>query len=239
MRAQPRAIVVAGGKGTRLAPYTATLPKPLVPLGDMPILEILLRQLARAGLRHVTLTVNHLAALLQAYFGDGSRFGLAVDYALEETPLGTAGPLAGVAGLDTTFVVLNGDLLTDLDYGAMLAQHRRTGATVTVGLYERTHTVDFGVVDTDDSGCITGYREKPAFQYRVSMGVYVMEPAALTLIPRGQRFDLPDLVNAMLAADQRVHTFLHHGYWLDIGRPDDYQRAQEDFPALRQQLLGT
>lgn len=238
MTVAPRAIVLAGGKGTRLAPYTATLPKPLVPLGDMPILEILLRQLARVGLRHVTLTVNHLAALLEAYFGDGAKFGLEIDYTLEETPLGTAGPLAGVGGLDNTFVVLNGDLLTDLDYGAMIAHHRGAGANITVGLYERTHTVDFGVIETDAAGRVTGYREKPSLQYQVSMGVYVMEPTVLELIPRGRHFDLPDLVNAMLAEGRRVDTFLHQGYWLDIGRPDDYQRAQEDFPALRPHLLG-
>lgn len=239
MTEPPRAIILAGGKGTRLAPYTATFPKPLVPIGDMPILEVVIRQLKIYGLEHITLTVNHLASLLEAYFGDGSKFGLRVDYALEDEPLGTAGPLALVSGVDSTFFVLNGDLLTDLDYDEMLAQHQESGAIMTVGLYERTHTVDFGVVETDAASCIAGYTEKPSFQYLVSMGVYVMEPAVLEFITAGERLDLPELVNRMLVRKVPIHTFLHRGYWLDIGRPDDYERAQNEFPKLRKRLVGT
>lgn len=238
MNAAPRAVILAGGKGTRLAPYTATFPKPLVPLGDMPILEVVMRQLSAHGIRHVTLTVNHLAALVNAYFGDGERFGMRVDYSIEEQPLGTAGPLALVEELDSTFLVLNGDLLTDLDYSRLLEQHEASGAPMTVGLYERTHTVDFGVVEVDASCCVSGYTEKPSLQYLVSMGVYVMEPSVLGLIARGEHLNLPDLVNRMLERGRRVHGYLHRGYWLDIGRPADYEQAQNDFPELRDRLLG-
>lgn len=234
----PRAVILAGGKGARLAPYTATFPKPLVPLGDMPILEVLIRRLARFDVVDVTLTVNHLASLLEAYFGSGERFGVRVAYSLEDEPLGTAGPLALVTGLDDTFFVMNGDLLTDLDYHAMLDAHRRSGALVTVGLYQRTHTVDFGVVEVDERGGISGYVEKPSFQYLVSMGVYVMEPSVLGFVMTGERLDLPELVNRLLEAGESVNTYLHTGYWLDIGRPDDYERAQADFPALKERLLG-
>jgi len=238
MSRTPRAVILAGGKGIRLAPYTATFPKPLVPIGDMPILEVVIRQLRLHGVDHVTLTVNHLATLIAAYFGDGTKFGAKIDYSLEEHPLGTAGPLALLEGLDSTFFVLNGDLLTDLDYGLMLAQHRETSATITVGLYERVHTVDFGVVEVDGAQCISCYTEKPSLKYLVSMGVYVMEPSVLELIPAGEYLDLPTLVNRLLERGVRVHSYHHRGYWLDIGRPDDYQQAQADFPNLRQRLIG-
>lgn len=238
MSAPARAVILAGGKGTRLAPYTATFPKPLVPLGDMPVLEIVLRQLRNHGVTDVTLTVNHLATLLQAYFGDGERFGLRVEYSLEDQPLGTAGPLAQIGSLNGTFLVLNGDLLTDLDYSAMLAQHRQSGALVTVGLYERTHTVDFGVVETDADDCVRRYIEKPSYDYLVSMGVYVMEPAVLELIDAGERVDLPVLVQRLLERGMQVRSYRHTGYWLDIGRPDDYERAQNDFVTMRSLLLG-
>lgn len=238
MNMPPRAVVLAGGKGTRLAPYTAILPKPLVPLGDMPILEVVLRQLKRHGVRHVTLAVNHLASLIQAYFGEGERIGLRIDYSLEEQPLGTAGPLALVDDLDATFLVLNGDLLTDLDFSAMLKQHRRTRAAMTMGLYERIHRVDFGVVDVDDTNRVKAYLEKPSHEYLVSMGVYVMEPSVLESVPAGQHLDLPDLVERLLANRRAVDGFRHAGFWLDIGRPDDYEQAQARFPALRTKLLG-
>lgn len=236
---RPRAVILAGGKGTRLAPYTATFPKPLVPIGDMPILELVVRQLKRHAVERVTLTVNHLAALLQAYFGNGEKFGMDIDYSLEDRPLGTAGPLALLDGVDSTFLVLNGDLLTDLDYSQMLEQHRARSAIMTVGLYERVHTVDFGVVEIDNAQCISGYTEKPSLRYLVSMGVYVMEPSVLEWIEPGEHLDLPTLVNRLIEGGVPVHAFHHRGYWLDIGRPDDYQQAQADFPQLKERLLGS
>jgi NDP-mannose synthase len=233
-----RAIILAGGRGTRLAPYTTILPKPLMPIGDMPILELLVRQLSRRGVHHVTLAVGHLASLIMAYFGHGERFGVEIEYSVEETPLGTAGPLGLIRGLDETFLVLNGDLLTDLDFTTMVAAHRSSGAAATVGIYGREVTIDLGVVETDHESMLCAYREKPSFHYDVSMGIYVFEPKVLGLIPRDERFDLPMLVQALMAAKERVLGYRHRGYWLDIGRPDDYQRAQEDYPTWRATLLG-
>jgi NDP-mannose synthase len=233
-----RAIILAGGRGTRLAPYTTVLPKPLMPIGDMPILELLIRQLARRGVHHVTLAVGHLASLIMAYFGHGERFGVEIDYSLEDQPLGTAGPLGLIQGLDETFLVLNGDLLTDLDFARMVTVHTSTRSVATVGIYAREVTIDLGVVETDSESMLCAYREKPSFCYDVSMGVYVLEPRVLGLIPPGQCFDLPSLVRALVGAKERVFGYRHDGYWLDIGRPDDYQRAQEEYPTMRAALLA-
>jgi NDP-mannose synthase len=233
-----RAVILAGGKGTRLAPYTTVFPKPLMPVGDMPILELLIRQLEHAGIDRVTLAVGHLSSLLMAYFQDGAQLGLPIDYSVEREPLGTAGPLGLVEGLDETFLVMNGDLLTDLDFQAMIDAHRRRGVVATIGIYERLVTIDLGVVETTHDNLITGYIEKPTNRFLVSMGVYVLEPAVLSLIPRLVPFDLPDLVRRLLTGGEAVAGFLHPGYWLDIGRPDDYQRAQEDAVEIQRMLLA-
>jgi len=198
-----RAVVLAGGRGARLAPYTTVLPKPLMPVGEMPILEIILHQLRRAGIRHITLAVGHLAALLEAYFGDGARFGVSLDYSYEDEPAGTAGPLALVDGVDDTFLVMNGDLLTSLDFDDLLRTHRAGGAEVTVGSFEKAVPLDLGVIETDEDGRVTDYIEKPTLTYDVSVGVYAMEPSVLEHIERGERLDLPELVLRLIAAGAR------------------------------------
>ena len=236
MRVQ-RAIVLAGGKGTRLAPYTTVLPKPLMPIGEMPILEVLIRQLRKCGIRNITLAVGHLSSILMAYFGDGVRFGVDITYSHEDQPLGTAGPLALLARPEETFMVMNGDLLTDLDFVAMAEAHQRSGSVGTIGLYRRDVTIDLGVIVADDAGAVSEYIEKPVYSYLVSMGMYVFEPRALDFIPAGRHFDLPDLIRALIAAGERVSSYRHEGFWLDIGRPDDYQRAQHEFEALRARIL--
>ena len=233
-----RAVILAGGRGTRLTPYSAVLPKPLLPIGDMPILELLMRQLKQFGVERVTLAVGYLAPLVRAYFGTGERIGLPVDYSQEGKPLGTAGPLRLVPGLDEAFLVMNGDLLTDLDVRAMAQFHRRQRAAATVGICERDVQIDFGVVETDGAHRVVGYREKPTHHQLVSMGVYVLEPRVLRHIAAGRPFDLPDLISTLLAVGEPVAGYLHPGYWLDIGRPEDYQRAQDDFPTMKRHLLG-
>jgi NDP-mannose synthase len=233
-----RAIVLCGGRGTRLAPYTTVLPKPLMPLGDMPILELLFRQLRQAGAGRVTLAVGYLGALLMAYFGDGAKLGLDVDYSLEDEPLGTAAPLSLIDGLDDTFLVMNGDLLTDLGFSDLVRTHRSQGAIATVGTFACEVKIDLGVLEVDEDGTLEKYVEKPTHRFEVSMGVYVFEPRVLQYIPRGQRLDLPDLIERLLAAGERVVCHRHRGYWLDIGRPDDYQRAQEDIETIRHRILG-
>jgi NDP-sugar pyrophosphorylase family protein len=232
-----RALILAGGKGTRLAPYTTVLPKPLMPIGEMPILEIVMRQLVQHGFIDLTLAVGYLAELLMAYCGDGSKFGARIDYSREDQPLGTAGPIALVPNLNETFLVMNGDLLTTIDYSAMLKNHRERGALATIACFQRDVKIDLGVIDVDSDNWVADYIEKPTFHYTVSMGIYIFEPAILNYIPLGQHLDLPELVLKLLKEEQRVNVFNFDGSWLDIGRHDDYERAIEEFARHPQDFL--
>jgi NDP-sugar pyrophosphorylase family protein len=231
-------VVLAGGKGTRLAPYTTTVPKPLMPVGEYPILEILLRQLAAQGFQSVTLAVGHLAGLIQAYFGDGSDIGLKLSYAYESRPLGTAGPLARLPRSDASILVLNGDLLTDLDFTDLVRFHRGRNAAATVGMTRRHFPVEFGVIEANDDGRIVGFREKPELDYLVSMGVYMFAPHALDYIPRGSAFDFPELLSCLLAQGEVVAGYRSTAYWMDIGRPADYEKANRDFPEMENSFLA-
>jgi len=233
-----KAVILAGGKGRRLRPYTTVLPKPLMPLGDMPIIEVVLRQLAAFGFDEVIIAVGYLAELMMAYCGDGSKFGLRVRYSKEEEPLGTAGPLALVDGLDETFLVMNGDVLTSLDLVAMVRQHRASGAVATIATHKRQHQINYGIIESDAANRVVDYIEKPVHHYQVSMGIYVLEPAVLQRITPGVYLDLPDLVRQLMIDLMPVMAYPFDGYWLDIGRHDDYEQAVEEFDAMRPQLLG-
>lgn len=234
-----RAVILAGGRGTRLRPFTTSFPKPLMPVGDLPILEILLRQLKAHGVTDVTLLTGHLAYLLEGYFEDGRRLGMRIDYLREEQPLGTAGPLRQLAGsLVDDFFVMNGDLLTDLDFSALMEQHRDSGASVTVSVYARPEKIDLGVLKLDDSGDVVGYDEKPTLHLDVSMGAYAMSPKALEEIPVGA-YDMPQLILGLLARSQRVSARRHEGFWLDIGRTDDYALANKIFAENPDAFLPT
>lgn len=233
-----KAVVLAGGKGARLAPYTKILPKPLMPIGDMPILEILIRQMKRAGIDEVILTVGHLAHLMETFFQDGSRFGLKIRYSYEDQPLGTAGPLSLVSGLDETFLVTNGDVLTTLDLRDLVEFHKQSGAAATIATHDRQIKIDLGVIHFDGGCQIAGYEEKPTIEYSVSMGIYVFEPRALQYIPYNQYFDFPGLVLKLIAEKEKVMGYHFDGYWQDLGREDDYEQAIQDFDALRPQILG-
>ncbi len=235
-----QAVILAGGKGRRLRPYTTVLPKPLMPLGEMPIIEVVLRQLAASGFRQVTVAVGYLAELLMAYCGNGSKYGLDLSYSREETPLGTAGPLALIDGLrqGESFLVMNGDVLTTLDFAALAARHRASGAAATIATHQRQQQINYGIIESDDADRVTAYIEKPQYHYQVSMGVYVLTPAVLDFVPRGQYLDLPDLVRTLMAAGRPVLAYPFDGYWLDIGRHDDYEQAVEEFEAMRPMLLG-
>ena len=232
-----KAVVLAGGKGTRLAPYTHILPKPLMPIGEMPILEVLLRQMRRAGVEDVVLTVGHLAALLRSYFGDGQQWDLRISYSYEEKPLGTAGPIALVPSLDDTFLVTNGDVLTTLDLRKLVAFHREKGGIATIAAHRRQVKIDLGVIQWDGDDTVAGYIEKPTTDYTVSMGVYVFEPRVLAYIPVGEYLDFPDLILKLLANGEKVSGYTFDGYWMDLGRPDDYAQANEDFDRLEAQFL--
>jgi len=232
-----RAVILAGGKGTRLRPYTVVLPKPLMPIGDFPILEVVVKQLARAGFDRVTMAVNHQAELIKAFFGDGSKWGVAVDYSLEDQPLGTMGPLNLIKDLPENFLVMNGDILTDLDYAAFHDAHVKNGRLFTISSFLREQLVDYGVLETDE-GRLLGLREKPRMNYEVSMGVYMMSRRALDHIPADTTFGFDHLMHKLIDAQKPVAVHRFAGYWLDIGRPDDYAQAIDEFESMRTRFIG-
>jgi NDP-sugar pyrophosphorylase family protein len=233
-----KAVILAGGKGTRLAPYTRILPKPLMPIGEMPILEVMLRQMKQAGIGDVVLTVGHLAELLRAFFKDGSQWGLNIGYSYEDAPLGTAGPIAQVDGLDEVFLVTNGDVLTTLDLAELIRFHHAQRGIATIAVHHRSVKIDLGVIQWNADHTVKGYIEKPTYEYDVSMGIYVFDPRVISYIPRGEYLDFPDLVLKMIAAGEKVVGFPFNGYWKDLGRADDYEQASQDFEAMRAQFLG-
>ena len=233
-----KAVILAGGKGSRLAPYTKVIPKPLMPIGDMPILEVLLHQIKRAGVDEAVLSVGHMASLLRVFFQEGENIGVRLRYSYEQAPLGTAGPLALVDGLEQTFLVMNGDVLTTLDFSDLIEFHKRCGALVTIAMYNRQVKVDFGVLQLNGDNQVVDYIEKPTYDFQVSMGIYVLEPEVLQYIPVRQYFDFPDLILRLLKANKVVVGYPFNGYWQDLGRPDDYEQAIQDFEKMRDQFLG-
>lgn len=233
-----KAIILAGGKGARLAPYTKILPKPLMPIDDMPIVEILLRQVKRSGIDQVILAVGYLSQLFCAFFQNGERLGLDLQYCFEEEPLGTAGPLAQVEGLDETFLVANGDVLTTLDLRALINFHCQSRAAATIATHARKVKIDLGVVQFNGSDEIVGYIEKPTYDFSVSMGIYVFEPSVLKYIPKNQYLDFPDLVHKLIDAGERVLGYSFDGYWQDLGNPGDYEQAVQEFVNMKPLILG-
>jgi NDP-mannose synthase len=232
-----RAVLVVGGRGVRLRPFTTSIPKPLVPLGgEIPILEVLLRQLRRHGVERVTLATGHLGHLIRSYVGDGSAWNLDVDYWQETAPLGTVGPLLEhLDELPEDFLLLNGDLLSDIDFGALMSFHREAGGDVTVAASKRSVDIEFGVLDTEGTK-LCGFREKPSLDYLVNMGIYVIARSALEEFQAGEPLGADELVARQIAAGG-ANVFHFDGYWLDIGRPEDYDRANAEFPKLRSLLL--
>jgi NDP-sugar pyrophosphorylase family protein len=236
-----RAVVLAGGEGVRLRPYTAVIPKPLMPVKDRPVLDIVLRQLCRAGIEHVTIATGYLAELIEAFCGDGSTYGMRIDYFREREPLGTVGALRLIEGLDDSFLVMNGDILTDMSYEALMADHVQSGAASTIATTSRTIEVSLGVMhfqDVRDDGRVTDYTEKPTLYYEASMGIYTFHPRVLEHIEPGVRLDFPDLILRLIKAGEEVRAFRPDAYWLDLGRHDDYERAMQEFESVRHRLLG-
>lgn len=224
-----RAVILAGGKGTRLKPYTVSLPKPLVPIGEMPILEIIIRQLAKSGFDHITITVNHMADIIRAFCGDGSKWGVTIDYSLEDKPLSTMGPLKLIHDLPENFLVMNGDVLTDLDFGQFYDEHVRSGNIFTVSAFTRDQKVDYGVLEIGDDNKLSDFIEKPTNRYNVSMGVYMASNKVLEYIPENQFYGFDHLMLDLIKDQHPATVKIHSGYWLDIGRPDDYEKACKDF----------
>ncbi len=223
-----QAVILAGGMGTRLRPLTEEIPKPLVPIGGTPIIELLLKRLSRAGVKKAHVAVGHRAAQIRDLLGTGERYGLELVFSEESTPLSTVAPIKRIADLPDQFLVTNGDVLTDLDFGQLFEAHRRSEAQVTVATYRRTNRVDFGVFEVDQNGLATSFTEKPSQSLVVSMGVYVFSRSVLDLVPNDRAFGFDDLIYTMMARCEPVATYPFDGYWLDIGRLEDYRQAQQD-----------
>jgi NDP-mannose synthase len=235
-----QAVIMAGGKGTRLHPYSALFPKPLMPLGDMPVLELLLRRMKRAGISDVIIAINHLGHLIRSFFGDGSQLGLRIRYSNEDQPLGTAGALGNMMDdLEETFLVSNGDLLTTMDLESMAQQHLEYGCDASIGIFERENKIDFGLIEFDAEKRLCAYREKPTSTYYVSMGVYVLQRDAVRpRVNRGEYLDMPSLLLKMKATGADIRCYHDDCLWLDIGRPDDFALAQSLFERNRELFLG-
>ena len=235
-----RAVVLAGGLGMRLRPYTAVLPKPLMPIGDRPVLDVVVRQLRHHGFDRITVATGYLAELIEAFFRDGTEYGIAIDYHREHTPLGTAGALAALEGLTEPFLVMNGDVITDLDYTHLMDTHVQSGATATIATITRDIQVSLGVLHFADEGQpdrLTSYEEKPHFEFEASMGVYAFSPRALEYLRPDEHLDFPDLIRRLLEGGEAVRAYRSDCYWLDIGRHDDYEQALNEFESMRHRLI--
>lgn len=222
------AVLLAGGEGRRLAPLTDSIPKALVPIGEEPVLILLLKLLAKQGVTSIDLAVNRYADQIMQAVGDGRRFGLAVRYCHEQIPLSTIGPLTQIENLPDQFLVMNADILTDLPISTFFDTHCRNDSTFTVAVKKRIETTDFGVIEYNKESLATGFHEKPSRELTVSMGIYAMKRKLLDSIPKEVRFGFDDLMHLMLREKHPVRVFVWEGYWLDIGRLDDFERAQRD-----------
>jgi len=232
-----RAILLAGGKGTRLRPHTIVLPKPLMPIGEYPIVEVVVRQLVAAGFDHITMAVNHHAELIKAFFGEGAKWGVRIDYSLEDKPLGTMGPLRLISDLPQHFLVMNGDILTDLDFAGFHEAHVAARSLFTISSHRRDQLIEYGVLETDTNHQLIEFREKPSTPFEVSMGIYMVSRDIVPIIPGDRLYGFDDLMHDLLRADKRVQVVSFDGYWLDIGRPDDYAQAIEEFEAMRSRFI--
>ena len=234
-----QALILAGGKGTRLHPYTTVIPKPLMPVGDYPILEIIIRQLKLAGVEEVILAVGHMTQLFQAFFQDGERFGVKISYSFESEALGTAGPIALVIDrFSDDFLVLNGDLLTTLSYRNLFRYHKEMKAAATIGMYPREVNIDFGIIESNEENRLVRYVEKPTYRFKVSMGINVMNSSSVKpYLTPGKYLDIPTLLMRMCEDHLPVVCYNEPCYWLDIGRIDDYRIANEVFEANRSEFF--
>jgi NDP-sugar pyrophosphorylase family protein len=233
------AVIQAGGKGTRLQPYTFVMPKPLMPVGDLPVLEILLIWLRRWGVKKTFITTGYLGHLIRSLCSNGKSWDMELHFSQEPEPLGTIGGLRLLEDqLKETFLTVNGDLITDLNLNEFVFYHKARGAILTVGITEKTVKVDLGVLESNGD-IVTGFQEKPEMKFKVSMGIYLMEPEILRLVPKGVPFGFDDLMNEMLRQNLPVNVYEHKGLWMDIGREEDYKRAQNSFmKEHRSTILG-
>lgn len=234
-----RAIILSGGKGTRLKPYTLVLPKSLMPIGDYPILEVIVRQLVKNGFGHITMAVNHQADLVMAFFGNGNKWSIKIDYSIEDRPLNTMGPLKIIKDLPEDFLIMNGDVLTDLDYSKFFDFHVRSENLFTISSFVREHFLDYGILEIGKNNILSGFKEKPVESYEVSMGIYMANKEILDFIPAGKSYGFDRLMLDLIARKKKVSVKRHTGRWLDIGRSDDYAQAINEFELHKKIFLKT
>lgn len=232
-----RAVILAGGKGTRLRPYTISLPKPLMPIGDYPILEIIVRQLKNYGFSRITMAVNHQAEIIKAFFGNGSKWNLCIDYSLEDKALSTMAPLKLINDLPDDFLVMNGDVLTDLNFEDFYSYHVKSKNIFTISSYQRKIKSEFGVLDIDENKNLVGFNEKPISALEVSMGVYMVSKSSIDYIPKNTFYGFNHLMIDLIKNKKNPKVYNFTGYWLDIGRPDDYLQALDQFDKLKTKFL--
>lgn len=234
-----KSIILAGGRGTRLQPYSLVVPKPLIPVGDMPVIELIIKRLRKFGMDEFIVTTGYLGDLIKAVCGDGSRWGVHIEYSDEPEPLGTIGPLNLIRDqLTESFIVVNGDTITDIDIHQLVKFHREHKALATIAATRRSEQIELGVLQVNQEDGLTGFQEKPCHEYIASMGLYVFEPDVLEFIPERGTFGFDDLVHAFIAAEAPVFVYSHSGYWLDIGILSDLQRAQDEYELIRHKVTG-
>lgn len=231
------AVIMAGGEGLRLRPFTQTIPKPLLPIGRKPVAQLIIERLAQCGIRDIVMALGYQSDLIRAFFQDGSQFGVQIRYFTDPTKLGTAGALAFLEGLsDESFLVTNGDIIADLDYAQFLKEHVASGAAISVAVREATLPIPYGVVEIDGE-LITKIVEKPSYCYKFNAGIYALQPAVRSLIPRGEFFHMTDLIAAVIASGQKVRAVPLHGFWYDLARVDDFEKALREIEKRYPHLL--
>lgn len=233
-----RAIILAGGKGTRLKPYTTSLPKPLMPIGgELPILEIVIRQLKKNGFKHITMAVNHMANIIMAFFGDGKKWNLKIDYSIEDKPLGTIAPLTLLNDLPDNFLVMNGDVFTDINYADVFKFHVKNKNDITITTFKRGMNIEFGELKLDGKDYVVGFREKPTYYFNVGVGVNIINKKVIEKISKNKPYGFDNLIIDGIENDLKIKAYMFSGLWLDIGRPEDYDMANEIWETVKYNLL--
>jgi len=232
-----QAVILAGGQGSRLRPYTTVLPKPLLPVGDLPIAEIIIRQLGHYGIKNIIISTGHLAGLIETYFGDGRRWGVRIRYVQEDKPLGTAGAIKLIPKLQENFLVINGDTLTDLNFRKLFDFHQQHQGIATISVKERVVKTDFGVIEFNQHHELLNYIEKPAHKFFVSLGMNILHKRCREYIKAGESIGMPELMLRMKENGEKVYCFKAKNVWLDLGRMDDLEAAQEIFASHRKKFL--